>query len=70
MKISTIFSLMRLYTFKIEKENRNNDDIRPAWRILVDLPKKPFLMEDYTLIVSDRDKKSNGYARSKWASSI
>ncbi|HDR7446952.1 hypothetical protein COM21_12790 [Bacillus toyonensis] len=48
------------YTFKIEKENRNNDDIRPAWRILVDLPKNPFLMEDYTLIVSDRDKKVMG----------
>ncbi|MDE7546357.1 hypothetical protein NGE73_26970, partial [Bacillus cereus] len=48
------------YTFKIEKENRNNDDIRPAWRILVDLPKNPFLMEDYTLIVSDRDEKVMG----------
>lgn len=48
------------YTFKIDKENRNNDDIRPAWRILVDLPENRFLLEDYTLIVSDRDKKVMG----------
>ena len=41
MKISTSFSFDEAYTFKIVKENRNNDDIRPAWRILVDLP-KPF----------------------------
>ncbi|MBJ8030062.1 hypothetical protein [Bacillus cereus group sp. N21] len=48
------------YTFKIDKENRNNDDVRPAWRVLVDLPENPFLMEDYTLIVSDKDKKVMG----------
>ncbi|PHC39837.1 hypothetical protein COF01_09160 [Bacillus pseudomycoides] len=48
------------YTFKIDKENRNKDDVRPAWRVLVDLPEKPFLMEDYTLIVSDKDKKVMG----------
>lgn len=44
------------YTFKIDPENRENDDIRPAWRVTVDLPPNPFLFEDYTLIVSDRDK--------------
>ncbi|WP_459503640.1 hypothetical protein [Bacillus sp. C1] len=48
------------YTFKIDKENRNNDDVRTAWRVLVDLPANPFLMEDYTLIVSDKDKKVMG----------
>ncbi|SFJ93229.1 MULTISPECIES: hypothetical protein [unclassified Bacillus (in: firmicutes)] len=48
------------YTFKIDKENRDNNDVRPAWRVLVDLPENPFLMEDYTLIVSDKDKKMMG----------
>ncbi len=48
------------YTFKIDKENRNNDDVRPVWRVLVDLPENPFLMEDYTLIVSDKNKKVMG----------
>lgn len=31
------------YTFKIDKENRNNNDVRPAWRVLVDLPEPLFL---------------------------
>ncbi len=44
------------YTFKVDMINRDNDDIRPAWRVTVDLPPNPFLFEDYTLIVSDRDK--------------
>lgn len=48
------------YTFKIDKTNRDNDDIRPAWRVQVDLPENPFLMEDCTLIVSDKDKKVMG----------
>lgn len=45
------------YTFKI---NNNEDDIRSVWRIQVDLPPNDFLMEDYTLIVSDKDKKVLG----------
>lgn len=44
------------YTFKIDPEDRDNDDIRPAWRVTVDLQPNRFLFEDYTLIVSDRDK--------------
>lgn len=48
------------YTFKIDPENRDNDDIRPAWRVTVDLPPNPYLFEDYTLIVSDRDKAVMG----------
>lgn len=48
------------YTFGINEEDRDNDDIRPAWRVTVDLPPNPFLFEDYTLIVSDRDKKVLG----------
>lgn len=48
------------YTFKRDRENRENDDIRPAWRVTVDLPPNPFLFEDYTLIVSDRDRKVMG----------
>ncbi|WP_342439381.1 hypothetical protein NSS79_10965 [Paenibacillus sp. FSL L8-0436] len=48
------------YTFKVDLENRENDDIRPAWRVTVDLPPNPFLFEDYTLIVSDRDKAVMG----------
>lgn len=48
------------YTFKVDQTNRENDDIRPAWRVTVDLPENPFLMEDYTLIVSDKDKKVMG----------
>ncbi|MFD1991959.1 hypothetical protein ACFSGI_18455 [Paenibacillus nicotianae] len=45
------------YTFGINEEDRDNDDIRPAWRVTVDLPPNPFLFEDYRLIVSDRDRK-------------
>ena len=48
------------YTFKRDENNRENDDIRPAWRVTVDLPPNPFLFEDYTLIVSDRDRKVMG----------
>ncbi|MFC0232620.1 hypothetical protein ACFFIF_01275 [Vagococcus entomophilus] len=48
------------YTFKIDPNDRDNDDIRPAWRVTVDLPDNPFLMEEYTLIVSDKDKKVMG----------
>lgn len=48
------------YTFKIDTNNRDNDDIRTAWRVTVDLPENPFLMDDYTLIVSDKDKKVMG----------
>ncbi|WP_438496021.1 hypothetical protein [Paenibacillus sp. IHBB 3054] len=48
------------YTFKVDLENRENDDIRPAWRVTVDLPPNPFLFEDYTIIVSDRDKAVMG----------
>ncbi|MGG5342497.1 hypothetical protein [Enterococcus sp. AZ192] len=48
------------YTFKIYPNNHDNDDVRPAWRVTVDLPENPFLMDDYTLIVSDRDKKVMG----------
>ncbi|TGV30855.1 hypothetical protein EN829_035360 [Mesorhizobium sp. M00.F.Ca.ET.186.01.1.1] len=48
------------YTFKVDPENRDNDDIRPAWRVTVDLQSNPFLFEDYTLIVSDRDKAVMG----------
>lgn len=48
------------YTFKVDKENRENDDIRPAWRVIVDLQSSPYLFEDYTLIVSDRDKAVMG----------
>lgn len=48
------------YTFKIDPNNHDNDDVRPAWRVTVDLPENPFLMDDYTLIVSDRDKKVMG----------
>lgn len=45
------------YTFKI---NNKEDDIRSVLRIQVDLPPNDFLMEDYTLIVSDKDKKVLG----------
>ncbi|MEG0268472.1 MAG: hypothetical protein RR649_06895 [Carnobacterium sp.] len=48
------------YTFKVDMEDREKDDIRPAWRVTVDLPPNPFLFEDYTLIVSDRDKAVMG----------
>lgn len=48
------------YTFELDKENRDNDNIRPAWRVTVDLPPNPFLFEDYTLIVSDRDQAVMG----------
>lgn len=48
------------YTFKVDLENRENDDIRPAWRVTVDLPPNPFLFEDYTIMVSDRDKAVMG----------
>lgn len=48
------------YTFEVDLENRENDDIRPAWRVPVDLPPNPFLFEDYTLIVSDKDKAVMG----------
>ncbi|GIO43398.1 hypothetical protein [Paenibacillus apis] len=48
------------YTFKVDPENRENDDIRPAWRVNVDLQPNPFLFEEYTLIVSDRDKAVMG----------
>ncbi|TKJ84381.1 hypothetical protein PaeCFBP13512_21645 [Paenibacillus sp. CFBP13512] len=48
------------YTFKRDENNRENDDIRPAWRVTVDLPPNPFLFEDYTLIISDRDRKVMG----------
>lgn len=48
------------YTFGINEEDRDNDDIRPAWRVTVDLPPNPFLFEDYRLIVSDRDRKVMG----------
>lgn len=48
------------YTFKVDTENRENDDIRPAWRVTVDLQPNPFLFEEYTLIVSDRDKAVMG----------
>ncbi|TKI67231.1 hypothetical protein FC756_13435 [Lysinibacillus mangiferihumi] len=48
------------YTFKVDIINRDNDDIRPAWRVTVDLPPNPFLFEDYTLIVSDRDEAVMG----------
>ena len=58
------------YTFKVNTENRDNDDIRPAWRVTVDLQPNPFLFEDYTLIVSDRDKAVMGMLDVKWTSSI
>lgn len=45
------------YTFEINKEDRSKDIIKPAWRVQVDLPPNPFLMEDFTFIVSDQDKK-------------
>ncbi|MGE8000549.1 hypothetical protein ACQKOF_18085 [Lysinibacillus sp. NPDC093190] len=48
------------YTFRVDMINRDNDDIRPAWRVTVDLPPNPFSVEDYTLIVSDRDKAVMG----------
>ena len=48
------------YTFKRDPENRENDDIRPAWRVTVDLLPNPFLFEDYRLIVSDQDRKVMG----------
>ncbi|WP_018753577.1 hypothetical protein [Paenibacillus sanguinis] len=48
------------FTFKVDPENRENDDIRPAWRVNVDLQPNPFLFEEYTLIVSDRDKAVMG----------
>ncbi|MDN4620983.1 hypothetical protein QCD85_22895 [Paenibacillus sp. PsM32] len=48
------------YTFEINEEDRDLDDLRPAWRVTVDLPPSTFTFEDYTLIVSDRDKKVLG----------
>ncbi|MFD2698984.1 hypothetical protein ACFSVM_00750 [Paenibacillus shunpengii] len=48
------------YTFRINPDDRENDDIRPAWRVTVDLEPNPFLFEDYTLIVSDPDKTVMG----------
>ncbi len=48
------------YTFGINEEDRDFDDLRPAWRVTVDLPPSTFTFEDYTLIVSDRDKKVLG----------
>lgn len=48
------------YTFEINEEDRDFDDLRPAWRVTVDLPPSTFTFEDYTLIVSDRDKKVLG----------
>ncbi|MFD1136555.1 hypothetical protein [Paenibacillus urinalis] len=48
------------YTFRINPDDRENDDIRPAWRVTVDLEPNPFLFEDYTLIVSDPDKAVMG----------
>lgn len=48
------------YTFKVDPKSKDNDDIRPAWRVTVDLPPSTFTFEDYTLIVSDRDKKVLG----------
>jgi len=48
------------YTFEINEEDRDLDDLRPAWRVTVDLPPNTFTFEDYTLIVSDRAKKVLG----------
>ena len=48
------------YTFKIDLNNRKNDDKRSAWRVKVNLPENSFLYEDYTLIVSDKDRKVMG----------
>lgn len=48
------------YTFKADKGNEGKADIRPAWRVTVDLPENPYLFEDYTIIVSDQDKKVMG----------
>lgn len=45
------------YTFEINREDRNKDIVKPAWRVQVDLPPSPFEAYDYTLIVSDPDKK-------------
>ncbi|WP_107924621.1 hypothetical protein [Lysinibacillus parviboronicapiens] len=36
------------------------DDMESAWRVKVDLSPNPFLFEDYTIIVSDRDKEVMG----------
>ena len=48
------------YTFRVDLNNRENDDKRSAWRVKVDLPPNPFLHENYTLIVSDKDRKVMG----------
>ena len=44
----------------IDLNNRKNDDKRSAWRVKVNLPENSFLYEDYTLIVSDKDRKVMG----------
>ncbi|WCT56579.1 hypothetical protein PQ456_03380 [Paenibacillus kyungheensis] len=44
----------------MDPKSKDNDNIRPAWRVTVDLPPSTFTFEDYTLIVSDRDKKVLG----------
>ena len=48
------------YTFRVDLNNRKNDDKRPAWKVIVDLPENRFLFEDYMLIVSDKDRKVMG----------